>query len=371
MNRFEYSRPATVADAVAAASQPGTAYLAAGTNLLDLMKGGIARPERLVDVGRLGLDGIEVLQDGSVRIGAFVRNATLAYHPDFARRFPSVAEGAVVRRIAPAAQCRDHCRQRYAAHPLRILLRHRQRLQQAGSPGQDAMRVAGENRLHAILGWSEHCIATHPSDMCVPLVALDAVVEIQGAHGVRDVPLEAFHTLPGDTPAIETVLMPGELIVAVRVPGTSAAFAGHSRYLKVRERTSYAFAVVSAAASVRVEEGVIAEARVALGGVALKPWRSRAAEAVLVGAAPKRRGVSPGRRCGAAGCKAVRRQRLQDRTRPPHHRAGAHARHRGHAGADARAAGLALCFRSRDPCLISVSCRIPPISAKARAPGSR
>ena len=137
-----------------------------------------------------------------------------------------------------------------------------------------------------MLGWSEHCVATHPSDFCVPLVALDAVVEIAGASGRREVALDAFHHLPGDTPHIETVLAPCELIVAVRLPPEAAGFAGHARYLKVRERTSYAFAVVSAAAGLQLADGKIAEARVALGGVALKPWRARAAEAALVGRAP-------------------------------------------------------------------------------------
>jgi xanthine dehydrogenase YagS FAD-binding subunit len=146
--------------------------------------------------------------------------------------------------------------------------------------------VGGENRLHAVLGWSEHCIATNPSDFCVPLTALDAVVELQGPAGRRDIPLETFHLLPGSTPERETVLQPGELITAVRLPAAAAGFAANARYLKIRERTSYAFAVVSAAAALRLDNGMIAEARIALGGVALKPWRARAAEATLAGANP-------------------------------------------------------------------------------------
>ena len=137
-----------------------------------------------------------------------------------------------------------------------------------------------------MLGWSEHCIATHPSDFCVPLVALDAVIEIEGKAGPREVPLESFHRLPGDAPERDGVLEPGELIVALRLPGPSAGFAAHARYLKIRERTSYAFAVVSAAAALRFEGGAIAEARLALGGVAHKPWRARAAEQALVGSSP-------------------------------------------------------------------------------------
>ncbi len=153
-------------------------------------------------------------------------------------------------------------------------------------PGAGCDAVHGENRLHAVLGWSGHCIATHPSDFCVPLAALDAVVEAEGPKGRRDIPMEGFHLLPGGTPERETVLEPGELITAVRLPAEAARFAANARYLKVRERTSYAFAVVSAAAALRLEGGMVAEARVALGGVALKPWRARAAEAELAGARP-------------------------------------------------------------------------------------
>jgi xanthine dehydrogenase YagS FAD-binding subunit len=154
------------------------------------------------------------------------------------------------------------------------------------TPGAGCEARGGDTRLHAVLGWSDSCIATNPSDFCVPLVAFDAVVEIAGKTGQREVALESFHNLPGDTPHHETVLQPGELIVAVRLPPEAASFAAHARYLKVRERTSYAFAVVSAAAALRIEAGAIAEARIALGGVALKPWRPHAAEATLVGARP-------------------------------------------------------------------------------------
>jgi xanthine dehydrogenase YagS FAD-binding subunit len=140
--------------------------------------------------------------------------------------------------------------------------------------------------LHAVLGWSEACIATHPSDFCVPLVALDAVVEIEGRAGRREIPVEALHRLPGDTPERESALEPGDLIVALRLPGEASMFSAHARYLKVRERTSYAFAVVSAAAALRIEEGTIRHARLALGGVAAKPWRARPAEEILAGSSP-------------------------------------------------------------------------------------
>ncbi len=283
MNRFEYARPATLADAVAAGAQPGAAYLAAGTNLLDLMKGGVVRPGQLVDISRLpGLDRIEHLADGGVRIGALVRNADLAYDADFARRFPAVAEALL---SGASAQLRN------AATAGGNLLQRTRCLYfydtasacNKREPGAGCDAAGGENRLHAILGWSEHCIATHPSDFCVPLTALDAVVEVTGPAGPRDIPLEAFHLLPGTTPERETALEPGELITAVRLPAGADGFAGHARYLKIRERTSYAFAVVSAAAALRMEAGTIAEARIALGGVALKPWRARAAEATLAG----------------------------------------------------------------------------------------
>ena len=275
-----------VAEAVAAAAVPGAAYLAAGTNLLDLMKGGVMRPGQLVDISRLpGLDRIEHLADGGVRIGALVRNADLAYDPDFARRFPAVAEALL---SGASAQLRNA-----ATVGGNLLQRTRcayfydtASACNKRDPGAGCDARGGENRLHAILGWSEHCIATHPSDFCVPLTALDAVVELQGPAGRREVPLDSFYLLPGTTPERETMLEPGELITAVRLPPEAAGFAAHARYLKIRERTSYAFAVVSAAAALRLENGLIAEARIALGGVALKPWRARAAEAALAGAQP-------------------------------------------------------------------------------------
>lgn len=286
MNRFEYVRPRTVAEAVAAAALPGSAYLAAGTNLLDLMKIGVARPARLVDLNHLpGLDGIEHLPDGGVRIGAQVRNADLAHDPAFGRRFPTVAEALL---SGASAQLRNA-----ATVGGNLLQRTRcAYFQDTASacnrrmPGSGCDARDGENRLHAVLGWSEACIATHPSDFCVALVALDARVEIEGQAGRRDVPLRDFHLLPGTMPERENVLAPGELVVALRLPAEAAAFAAHARYVKLRERTSFAFAVVSAAAGLRVEEGRIIAARLALGGVAAKPWRAGAAEAALTGATP-------------------------------------------------------------------------------------
>jgi xanthine dehydrogenase YagS FAD-binding subunit len=284
MNTFDYVRPATLREAVAAAGEPGAAYLAGGTNLLDLMKGAVTRPRRLVDIGHLpGLDQIEELADGSVRVGALVRNADLAHDQSFARRFPAVAEALLSgasAQLRNAATVGGNLMQRTRCpyfYDVASACNKRE-------PGAGCDARGGENRLHAVLGFSESCIATHPSDFCVPLVALDAVVEVEGGAGRRDIPLETFHRLPGATPERESELTPGELIVAVRLPAQAARFAAHARYLKVRERTSYAFAVVSAAAALRIENGTIAEARLALGGVAAKPWRARAAELILAGA---------------------------------------------------------------------------------------
>jgi xanthine dehydrogenase YagS FAD-binding subunit len=286
VNRFDYIRPGTVAEAVAAAAVPGSVWLAGGTNLLDLMKGGVVSPRRLVDVGSLtGLDRIDTLPDGGVRIGARVRNADLAHDPGFSKRFPAVAEALLSgasAQLRNAATVGGNLLQRtrcaWFYDPVSACNKR--------TPGTGCDARGGENRLHAVLGWSESCIATHPSDFCVPLVALDAVVEIEGPAGSRQVALDEFHLLPGATPDRESVLAPGELVVAVRLPGAATRYAAHARYLKLRERTSYAFAVVSAAACLDIQEGAIVDARLALGGVAQKPWRGRGAEALLTGARP-------------------------------------------------------------------------------------
>src|SRR5580700_7893815 len=254
MKTFDYVRPATVREAVAAASEPGAAYFAAGTNLLDLMKGGVARPSRLVDISRLpNLDRIEDLADGSVRIGALVRNADLAHDRIFARRFPAVAEALLSgasAQLRNAATVGGNLLQRTrCAYFYDVASACNKR-----EPGAGCDAHHGDNRLHAVMGWSESCIATHPSDFCVPLIALGAIVEVEGKAGRRDIPLEMFHRLPGDTPERESMLEPGEMIVAVRLPAEAAHFAAHARYLKVRERTSYAFAVVSAAAALRFDD---------------------------------------------------------------------------------------------------------------------
>jgi xanthine dehydrogenase YagS FAD-binding subunit len=303
MKSFDYLRPASVAEAIAAASLPGAAYLAAGTNLLDLMKGGVSRPDRLVDVTRLpGLDRIEPLADGAVRVGALVRNAALAHDAAFARSYPAVAEAVL---SGASAQLRNAAtvggnllqRTRCAYFYDTASACNRR------APGSGCDARHGENRLHAVLGWSDACIATHPSDFCVPLVALDATVEIEGKSGRREMKLEDLHRLPGDTPEQETVLEPGDLIIALKLPAEARRFSAHARYLKVRERTSYAFAVVSAAACLRITRGRVEEARITIGGVAAKPWRPRDAEKLLAGVKPDEANSRCGAEATVAGAK--------------------------------------------------------------------
>ena len=343
MNRFDYFRASTIAEAVAAGVEPDSAYLAGGTNLLDLMKVGVIRPGRVIDISRLpGLDRIEWLADGGVRIGSLIRNADLAYDPRFARAFPAVTEALL---SGASAQLRNAAtvggnllqRTRCAYFHDQASACNRR------APGSGCDARSGENRLHAVLGWSEHCIATHPSDFCVPLVALDAVVEVEGPRGAREIAVDALHLLPGGTPQRETALKPGELIVALRLPARAAAFSRNARYLKLRERTSYAFAVVSAAAALDIEGGVIHKARLALGGVAAKPWRAREAE-VVAGRRPAlfSSGLRECSRTGSRRGTAIRRQRLQDRTGAPHSLACADPRPRRDAGGHARSAGFAL-----------------------------
>ena len=224
MKTFDYIRPATISEAVTAAAQPGTAYLAGGTNLLDLMKGGITSPDRLVDVTHLaGLDRIEPLADGGMRIGTLVRNADLAHDMEFAKSHPAAAEALLSgasAQLRNAATVGGNLLQRTRCgyfYDTASACNKRQ-------PGTGCDASGGENRLHAVLGWSEGCIATHPSDFCVPLVALDAIVEIEGRGGRREIALEALHRLPGDTPERENLLEPGDLIVALRLPAEARAF---------------------------------------------------------------------------------------------------------------------------------------------------
>ncbi len=283
MKRFDYVRASSPAQAITASEARGAVYLGGGTNLLDLMKGNVMRPDTLVDVTHLpGLDQIERRPDGSTRIGALVRNGDLAHDPAFAKTYPAIAEALL---SGASAQLRNA-----ATTGGNLLQRTRCPYFTDGvsrcnkrEPGSGCDAIGGETRLHAILGWDQSCIAVQPSDFCVPLAALGATVEIEGKGGPRSVPLTAFHRLPDGEPWRETVLEAGDLITAVVLPADAAGFAAHSRYLKVRDRTSYAFAVVSAAAALRMDGDRIADARLAFGGVALKPWRSAEAEAALKG----------------------------------------------------------------------------------------
>ncbi len=285
MKRFDFVQPASLSEALGA-WKPGAVWLGGGTSLVDLMKTGAATPDRVIDITRLpGLRGIEVLADGATRIGALVSNADLARDDGFSSRFPMVAEallsgasGQLRNAATVAGNLMQHTRCAYFQDPNAACNRR-----QAGS-GCDAKD--GLNESHAVLGWSEGCIATHPSDFCVPLVALGAVVETEGPNGTSEMPLADFLRLPGDTPERTTALGPDELVTGLRLPAGAEAFAANARYLKVRDRTSFAFALTSAAAALRMEGGVIAEARLALGAVAARPWRVAEAEAMLAGQTP-------------------------------------------------------------------------------------
>jgi xanthine dehydrogenase YagS FAD-binding subunit len=278
---FTYTRASSPEDAIRNAAHAGARYLGGGTNLVDLMREGVENPGALVDVTGLS-QTIEDTEDGGLRIGAETKNTALAADLRVRKRYPVLSRAllagasAQIRNMATVAGNilqRTRCTYFYdrAAHCNK----------RAPATGCDALE--GFNRNHAILGASSSCVATHPSDMCVALAALDAVVHLQGTDGARTVPFDAFHLLPEDTPQVETVLRPGELITAISLP--PLPFARHSTYRKVRDRSSYAFALVSVAAALQVDaDGTIREVRIALGGVAHKPWRALKAEDALRGA---------------------------------------------------------------------------------------
>ncbi|RKN12187.1 FAD binding domain-containing protein [Streptomyces radicis] len=279
---FDYRRPDDAPGAVAlVAPRPDAAFLAGGTNLVDHMRLGIARPELLVDVSRLPFDTIERLPDGGVRVGAAVRNSDLAAAPLIRRRYPMLA-AALLAGASP--QLRN-----LATTGGNLLQRTRCAYFQDATtpcnkrvPGSGCSALDGFHRHHAVLGASDGCVAVHPSDMAVALTALDAQVRVLGGAGERVVPMTEFHRLPGERPERDTVLEHGELITAVDLP--PLAMAARSAYRKVRERASYAFALVSVAAALSVKDGVVVDARVALGGVAHRPWRAVRAEGALRGA---------------------------------------------------------------------------------------
>jgi xanthine dehydrogenase YagS FAD-binding subunit len=283
VHNFSYARPRDIEAALRLAAQPGSQFIAGGTNLVDLMKGGVQMPGRLIDITRVtGLARIHELPQGGLRIGALATNADTAAHSLVRERYPLLSQ-AILAGASP--QLRN-----MATTGGNLLQRTRCpffydigfRECNKRNPGTGCAALGGFNRNHAILGTSEECIAVNPSDMSVALVALEAVVQIRSLRGVRQVPVAEFQRLPGDTPQHDTILGPGEMITAVDLPGNSLA--RHSHYLKVRDRASYAFALVSVAAALELEAGgVVKDARVVVGGVAHKPWRVAEARALLVG----------------------------------------------------------------------------------------
>jgi xanthine dehydrogenase YagS FAD-binding subunit len=281
MINFHYARPDTVSDAVRQiAADPAAKFIAGGTNLLDLMKEDVERPARLIDISRLPLKTVEETPEGDLRIGALVANSDLAYHPLIEQRYPMLGSAILA---GASAQLRN-----MASTGGNLLQRTRcfyfydtATPCNKRDPGSGCSAIKGINRINAILGTSEDCIATHPSDMCVALAALEAKVHVLGPAGPRVIAFADFHRLPGSTPHIDTNLHPNEIITAVELP--ARGFASNYTYLKVRDRLSYAFALVSVAAALELEGNTIREARLALGGVAPKPWRDAAAEAALRG----------------------------------------------------------------------------------------
>lgn len=283
MRPFDYTRARTPGDAVAAAAADGATYIAGGTNLLDLMKLEVLAPGRLVDISRLDLGGIESTAEGGLRVGALVTNSDLAADPrvrrDYAvlsRALLAGASGQLRNKATTAGNLLQRTRCYYFYDTAMPCNKRR--------PGSGCGAISGFNRIHAILGASEHCIATHPSDMAVAMQALGASVEVEAPGGTRrTIPLADLYRLPGDTPQHETLLEPGDLITAVHLPPPVAS---RQLYRKVRDRASYAFALVSVAAVVTMADGRIADAALAFGGVAPRPWRDRAVERALRGEAP-------------------------------------------------------------------------------------
>lgn len=286
MRPFTYSSAKSIDEAIQAYGQvPDVRFIGGGTNLLDLMKMGVEHPAHLVDINRLPLTTIEE-HEGGVRIGALVSNTDAAGHQLIRSHYPVLSE-AILAGASP--QLRN-----MATMGGNLLQRTRcyyfydpsYRECNKRNPGSGCAARQGYNRIHAILGASDQCIAVHPSDMCVALAALDAVVQVKGPKGARSIPMAEFHRLPGNTPQIDTNLHPGELITAIDLP--PIPYARRSTYLKVRDRNSYAFALVSVAALVDLDSnGTIREARIALGGVAHKPWRAAKAEHALIGKKPE------------------------------------------------------------------------------------
>jgi xanthine dehydrogenase YagS FAD-binding subunit len=283
VNSFSYTRAGDIADAVSEASTNSAAkFIAGGTNLIDLMKENVTRPSRLIDITHLPLNRIEDAADGGLRLGALVTNADTAYNQHVETRYPLLSR-AILSGASPQLRNmatnggnllqRTRC---YYFYDTATPCNKRE-------PGTGCSAIDGFNRMHAVLGTSDQCIAVHPSDMCVALSVLDAVIRVTGRDGDRAIPFADFHRLPGDTPDIDSNLHGDEIITSIDLP--AKGFADHHAYLKVRDRHSYAFALVSVAAALEMSGDTIREARLALGGVAHKPWRNREAESLLNGKA--------------------------------------------------------------------------------------
>ncbi|SNR59772.1 MULTISPECIES: FAD binding domain-containing protein [Hymenobacter] len=281
MNSFTYSRATAVEDAVREKStHPDSAYIGGGTNLLDLMKENVERPVHLVGLNKLPLTTIEPTPDGGLRLGALATNADTAWNEEVKSRYPLLSQ-AILAGASPQLRNmatdggnlmqRTRC---YYFYDTATPCNKRE-------PGSGCSAIGGYNRIHAILGASEQCIATHPSDMCIALAALEATVRVSGPNGDRTIAFEDFHRLPGNTPERDNNLEPGELITGLDLP--AKGFEKNFTYLKLRDRTSYAFAVISVAAALELEGDTITDARLALGGVAHKPWRDKEAENLLKG----------------------------------------------------------------------------------------
>jgi len=288
MHTFEFTRPADVPSAAAVAATANTAqqgaevrFIAGGTTLIDLMKLNVEQPHTLIDLNRLPLADVETLSDGALKIGAMVRNSDLAHHPAVLRDYPVLSEALL---SGASAQLRNKATTsgNLLQRTRCVYFRDTAMPCNKREPGSGCGAINGFNRMMAILGTSEHCIATNPSDMNVALTALEATIHIQNAQGTRAVPINEFYLLPGNTPERETVLEPGDLITYVTLPAPVPG--SKSFYLKLRDRASYEFALSSAAVIVKIENNRLAHVRVALGGVGTKPWRSREAEQALEGA---------------------------------------------------------------------------------------
>ena len=286
MINFQYARATDVADATRQiAAEPTAKVIAGGTNLIDLMKYDVERPSRLIDISRLPLKSVDETAVGGLRIGALVPNSDLAYHPLIVQRYPMLASAILAgasQQLRNMASTGGNLLQRtrcYYFYDTATPCNKRE-------PGSGCSALNGLNRMHAILGTSDSCIATHPSDMCVALAALDATVHVAGPHGERAIAFTDFHRLPGNTPERDTNLNADEIVTAVELP--AQGFARNYTYLKIRDRLSYAFALVSAAAALEIDGETITQARLALGGVAHKPWRDTTAEAALRGRSASR-----------------------------------------------------------------------------------